>query len=127
MIPIAMFSIVLAVFVTISFFFKFLFEAKKWALFLQSVNFDFSSMWNFNYYILERTVFHFFSNPIVLFVLLFVVVLMVYLNYASKKVGRSFALIINVPLFFLLFAVLFAFWWTVSIFYAIFAKQVKWR
>ncbi|MDP7628565.1 MAG: hypothetical protein QF530_11755, partial [SAR202 cluster bacterium] len=75
----------------------------------------------------ERSAYHLVSNPTVLFVLLFVFILLFYLYYAQKKVGKSFELLINVPIFFALFAILFAFWWMVSIFYAVFVGSVKWR
>lgn len=126
-IPIAIISIALAVIVTGYFFIKVVFDIKKEINFLQSVNFDFPNIYDFNYYILERLVYHLLSNPIVLFVILFVFVLVFYLYYAQKKVGKSWELIINVPLFFALFAILFAFWWMVSLFYFIFVGKVKWR
>jgi len=126
-IPVALFSIVLALIVTGYLFFKLIFDIRKELEFLQTINFDFSSIYDLNLYIVERFLYHLVSNPIVLFVLLFVFILLFYLYYAQKKIGKSFELLINVPIFFALFAVLFAFWWMVSLFYAIFIGSVKWR
>ena len=126
-IPVAIFSIFLALVVTGYLFFKLVFDIKKEIDFLQAINFDFSSLYDMNFYILERSAYHLVSNPTVLFVLLFVFILLFYLYYAQRKVGKSFELIFNVPIFFAFFAILFAFWWFVSIFYAVFVGKVKWR
>lgn len=126
-IPVALFSILLALIVTGYLFFKLVFDIRKEIDFLQTINFDFGSLYDMNLYIVERSAYHLVSNPIVLFVLLFVFILLFYLYYAQKKVGKSFELLINVPIFFALFAILFAFWWMVSIFYAVFVGSVKWR
>lgn len=126
-IPVAITSIALSIIVTIYLFFKLLHDFRSEVLFLQSINFDFSGVYNFNSYVIERYAHRLLSNPTVLFVLLFFCILIAYLYYAQKKVGKSFELIINVPIFFALFSTLFAIWWMVSIVYAIFAKSVKWR
>lgn len=125
--PVAWLSIFFAVFVTCYMFVKSLIEAKRNILLLQTVNFNFSGLLDLNFYWLERSLFLFFTNPILLFILLFMIVMGFYLHYASKKVKSTQALIVNLPLFFLFFAILFGFWWIVSIFYSIFAKGVKWR
>tara|TARA_Y100000310_G_scaffold205303_1_gene205659 strand:- start:422 stop:1669 length:1248 start_codon:yes stop_codon:yes gene_type:complete len=126
-IPVAIFSIFLALIVTGYLFFKIIFDVRKEIDFLQSINFDFANLYDLNYYIIERSLYHLVSNPTVLFVLLFVFILLFYLFYAQRKVGKSLELLINVPIFFALFAILFAFWWMVSIFYAVFIGSVKWR
>ena len=126
-IPIALFSIFLAVMVTGYFFFKIVFDIKKEINFLQSVNFDFGNVYDFNFYVLERFLYHLFSNPIVLFVLVFVLILFCYLYYAQRKVGKNSNLLLDVPAFFAFFAILFAFWWMVSLFYYVFVGKVKWR
>jgi cellulose synthase/poly-beta-1,6-N-acetylglucosamine synthase-like glycosyltransferase len=126
-IPIAIISIFLSIIVTGYLFVKILFDVRSEINFLQSINFDFSSIYNLNLYVIERFLYRLFSNASVLFVLLFMFVLFFYLYYAQKKVGRSWELVINVPIFFALFSILFAFWWMVSIVYAIFFKNIKWR
>lgn len=126
-IPVAIASIALAVFVTVYLFFKTIFDLRNELLFLQNINFDFVNYLNINLYVIERFLFLFFSKPVVIFILLFVFVLGFYMYYASKKIGKISGLIVNLTLFFLFFAILFGFWWVVSIFYALFNKQVKWR
>jgi cellulose synthase/poly-beta-1,6-N-acetylglucosamine synthase-like glycosyltransferase len=125
--PIAWISILFSIFIVVSAFFKIIFDIHKEILFLQSINFNFGNIMGFNFYVVERFLYHLFSSPIVLAFLLFIVVLLFYLRYASRKIGKSYQLIIDLPLFFLLFALLFGFWWIVSIFYAIFFKEIKWR
>ena len=124
--PIAGISIFFSIFVTVYLFIKTAFNIHSELLFLNSVNFDFGSVINFNFYVVERFLFLLFSNRIFIFILIFMSVLFFYLYYASKKVGRNSGLFINLLLFFFLFAFLFGFWWIVSIFYAIFYKKIKW-
>jgi len=126
-IPIAAISIFFAVFVTVYLFFKTIFQIKNELLFLQTINFDFLNFMNINFYVIERFLFLFFTKPVVIFILFFMLILGFYLYYASKKIGKTSGLIINLPLFFLFFAILFGFWWVVSIIYALFSKNVKWR
>ncbi|MBA7660354.1 hypothetical protein ES703_68356 [subsurface metagenome] len=126
-IPVAGISIFFAVFITVYLFFKTIFQIKNELLFLQSINFDFLNLMNINFYVIERFLFLFFTKPVVIFILFFVCILGFYLYYASKKIGKTSGLIINIPLFFLFFAILFGFWWVVSIIYALFTKNVKWR
>lgn len=126
-IPIAIISIFLAVFVTVYLFFKTIFSLRSELLFLQNINFDFANSIQINIYVIERFLFLFFSKPVVIFILLFMGVLGFYMYYASKKIGRISGLVVNLTLFFLFFAILFGFWWIVSIFYALFTKQIKWK
>lgn len=95
--------------------------------YLQNINLDLANALSLNWYIVEKALFLFLSSPVILFLLLFVGILGFYIRYATKKVGKSGSLLINLPLYFLLFSVLFGFWWMVSIFYAIFYSEIKWR
>ncbi|MEK6840463.1 MAG: glycosyltransferase [Nanoarchaeota archaeon] len=126
-IPTALVSIILSVIVVVYMFFKTVFEVKDTLVFYQSINFDFSSVFNINLYFIERVLFIFFSKPVVLFILLFMAVLGFYMHYASKKIGRLSGLFVNLVLFYLFFAILFGLWWVITLFYTAFSKTVKWR
>ncbi|PIN94647.1 hypothetical protein COU53_02695 [Candidatus Pacearchaeota archaeon CG10_big_fil_rev_8_21_14_0_10_30_48] len=125
--PIAWISIFFSVFVTVYLFFKTMFNVVDEVLFLKSINFDFPNLLNFNLYILERWAFLFFTNPIVIFIGIFVLVIGAYLIYAAKNLGPIKGWQFSLPLFFMFFALLFGFWWTLSIIYVIFNRDVKWR
>ena len=112
---------------TIYLFLKTLKDSFDELLFLNSVNFDISHSFNFNYFFWERLFFQIITSPIFLFILLFLAFSGFYMYYASKKIGKISGWLVNIYLFYALFAVLFGFWWTVSIIYALFAKSVKWR
>lgn len=126
-IPTAILSIFFSVFVIVYLFFKTLFGVRDNLLFLQSINFDFANILNLNSYVIERFLFLFFTKPVVIFILLFMLVLGFYIYYASRKIGRLSGVLVNLLFFFLFFAILFGFWWIVSFFYALFNRQVKWR
>ncbi|MFA5174173.1 MAG: glycosyltransferase [Candidatus Pacearchaeota archaeon] len=126
-IPIAVISIIFAIIMTTYFFFNALIRLKNELFLLNNVGFDFGSIWSLNGYILERFFFLLFSNPVFIFILLFMIVFAGYLFYASKRLGRLAGLGINLPLFFLFFATLFGFWWLVSIFYLLIGKKISWK
>lgn len=126
-IPIALISIFFSVFMILYYTVKIILNIHQELLFLQSINFDFSGIFKIDAYVIERFLFLTISNPVLIFVLLFVVLLGVYLLYASKRVKIPLSVIFNLALFFLLFPFLFGLWWVVSLFYAIFTKKIKWR
>jgi len=124
--PIGWISIFFSIFLTIFIFIRILFDVQKEILFLKSINFNFFGAFHINFYAIERFLFLFFTNPVLLFLFVFMIFLGVYMKYASKKIKIS-GMVFNLPLYFILFAILFGFWWIVSIGYALFNKKVKWR
>lgn len=127
LLPLAWISIFFSVFV----FFHFANTAFKVArdeiIFLSSINFDIANSFAISWPVLERAFFLIFTNTVNIFLIFFIVVLGVYLHYAMKKVGKASGLISGLPLFFIFFAMLFGFWWTVSIIYSALNREVSWR
>ncbi|MDD5700082.1 MAG: glycosyltransferase [Candidatus Nanoarchaeia archaeon] len=126
-IPIAGINVVFSVIVLIYAFFKSIFTLRDELAFLSSINFSLAGAWNINLYIIERFLFLFFSNPIMIFIILFIIIFTVYTKYATRKTGKVPGLLFNFFLFFAFFSILFGFWWVVSIIYSLFHKNVKWR
>ncbi|MEX2017385.1 MAG: glycosyltransferase [Candidatus Pacearchaeota archaeon] len=126
-IPTAGLNVVLSVFVMVYSLFSALFAIKGEIAFLQNINFDIAGMGNINLYVIERFLFLFLTNPVMIFILIFMVIFIFYTKYATRKTGKVPGLLLNFFLFFAFFAILFAFWWIVSIFYTIFNKNIKWR
>ena len=128
--PSAWLGICFALIVVFYYFFKIISEVKEELLFLNAINFDVSGLFNINFYLIERALFLFFTNPIVIFIFIFMLLVGFYIHFAAKKIGKSAGrgtIYLNLPLFFLLFALLFGFWWIVSIIHGIFSKKVKWK
>lgn len=125
--PVAWLGIFFSLFVLVYFIFKNLFRLKEELLFLSSINFDFGNLFNLNFYLLERFFLLLVSNPIVIFLSFFIIVLGFYLVFATRRVSNVSNVFINLPLFFIFFATLFGVWWLVTIFYSIFNKEIKWR
>ena len=126
-IPIAVISVFFAIFITTYMVIKTLFKIAGEIVFWNTVNFNLPNLLNLNLHILERFFFLFFTNPIILFILLFGILMRIYLVFARKSVGKTPGLAINLPLFFIFFAILFGFWWVVSLIYFLFNKEVKWK
>ena len=125
--PVAWLGIFFSLFVLIYFIFKNLFRLKEELMFLSSINFDFGNLFNLNFYLLERLFLLLVSNPIVIFLSFFIIVLGCYLLFATRRVSKVSSVFINLPLFFIFFATLFGIWWLITIFYSIFNKEIKWR
>lgn len=125
--PVAWISIFFAVFITAYLIIKTLLKSIQEVVFWQSINFDFASLFNINIYFLERFFFLLFTNPVFIFILLFVCLMRIYIIFARKRMGKITGLFLNLTLFFVFFAVLFGFWWVVSIFYLLFKREVKWK
>ncbi len=126
-IPIAGINVLFSIVVLLYAFFKTIFNLKEEISFLTSINFDLSGIFNFNFYLIERFLFLFFSDPIMIFILVFIAIFTIYTKYATKKTGKVPGLLYNFILFFAFFSIIFGFWWIVSIIYTIFNKKVKWR
>jgi len=125
--PLAWVCIFFSVFIVIYMFFKILFDVKSELLLLNSVNFDFLNLVSINNFFIKKVVFLFFSNPMNLFILVFFALFGLYIYYAFKKTGKIQGLGLNLVFFFLFFAILFGFWWIISIIYMFFTKTLKWR
>lgn len=125
--PIALISIAFCIFITVYLFFITLFRVKNELMFLNSINFDFSNLFDLNFYFIERVVFLFITNPVVIFLFFFMIVIGFYLHYASKKLGNVTGVVSGFALFFIFFALFFGFWWIVSIFYVLFNRKISWK
>jgi len=125
--PTAFLSIVFCIIVTIYLFFKTLFDVKDEILFFNSINFDFPSTLNLNIYFFEKWFLLFVTNPVVIFIGFFMIIILFSLYYASRKLGKLPGAFLGFFLFFIFFSVLFGIWWIVSIFYIIFKKTVIWK
>lgn len=126
-IPLGIISIALAVFVALYLFFKSITRVLDEITFLKSLDYHLSGVFDFNSYFFERFFFLLFTNPLFLSILFFGAIMGFYIYWASKRVGKTSGLAVNLVLFLVCFAILFGFWWSVSIVYSIFAKNVKWR
>ena len=125
--PVAWIGIVFSVTIFIYFFIKTIGDIIEEIFFYKSINFDFGNIFDLNYYFFERLIFKLVTNNILVFLCIFVFIVGLYLYYTVKKTGRISGLFINLPLFFMFFAILFGFWWIVSIFYVLFNRDVSWK
>lgn len=94
---------------------------------LSAINFDVISIVDFNKYVVSKFLFVFFSDPLTIFFIILSVFLIGFLFFAKSKIREHSDFGFSLILFLAFFTVLFAFWWVVSIFYALFNKKVSWR
>ncbi|HJO14877.1 MAG TPA: glycosyltransferase family 2 protein [Candidatus Pacearchaeota archaeon] len=125
--PIAWIGIFFAVFLTIYYTVEITHNLILEILFYNSINFDVFNQIEFNVYLFERIFFQVFTTPAIWFILIFLIMIFFYLRYATKKIGKTESLYLNVPIFMALFAILFGIWWVVSVFYVVFNREVSWK
>ena len=126
-IPIALITVLISVIITSYLVINSLFNLKKQLLLLNSVNFDFSNIFEFNKYAIERIFFTLISSPVVYFFVVFTLILIFYMLFAKKYVKEHSRIKLSIIFFILFYSFLFAFWWIVSIFYTLFNRKVSWR
>jgi len=125
--PLAWFCIFMSVFILNYTIIKTILNIKDEFLFLSSINFDFANAYSISRFSLEKFLFIFFSNPISLFSILFLLTLSGFMYYAVKKAGSPKGIYISTIFYLIFYSIMFGFWWTVSIIYITFNKKVKWR
>jgi len=95
--------------------------------FLISINFHFASLIEFNKYFLERIFFTYFTQPVILFFILFIGLMIFYAKYATNRIGKTGSFSISLFFFLILYPLVFGFWWIVTLVYSLFNKEVVWR
>ena len=125
--PVAVITVFLSVILTIYAFVKAIIKIKDELFHLNSVNFQFENVYEFNLFVLQTLFIRIFSNKIFLLSLLFFTLVWFYLAFAKKQVQFKEKFKINFIVFIFLYSLLFAFWWVVSSVYILFNRKVKWR
>ncbi len=125
--PIAWLSILFSIFMVIYNIFNIFINVNKEFLFYRSINFDIYNTLDFSSFIFQRIIFRLLTNTILWFVIIFIIALGFYLYFAKKKIGKIYGLYSNLILFFVLFALLFGFWWLISLFYIAFNRKISWK
>jgi len=124
--PVAISTVLLSILLTSYVVVNSLLEFKKELILLQSVHFDIFST-HINKFFIERYLFLMFSDPFVLFFIGFIMILVGYMLYAKTKVKKHSKIKLSIIYFIFLYSFLFAFWWIISAFYAVFNRKVNWR
>ena len=126
-IPIAWISIFFSVVIINIMAIKTILKIRTELIFMNSINFEFTHTFEISRFVIERFIFNFLTNQIVIFILFFMVILWTYIRFANKNVGKTKKLKLSIIVYFSLFSVLFSLWWIISIIYVLFNKKVKWR
>jgi cellulose synthase/poly-beta-1,6-N-acetylglucosamine synthase-like glycosyltransferase len=125
--PVALISITLSVILTSYLAIDSLIKLRKEILLLQSIHFNFISTLQLNKYFFDRYIFILISDPITIFAVIFIGVLLFYMLFAKRIVKEHTKVKLSIILFFFLYSLLFTFWWILSFIYTIFNRDVSWR
>mgnify|MGYP006296599049 CR=1 FL=1 len=124
--PIAVVSIILGIFLTFWMLGKAILEITKNLQLLSSINFKFDSFFELNKYVFENILYNLFSKPQMIMFFIFLFLLVIYMNFARIKSGHNKPMKFSLALFLVFYAILFAFWWSLSFIYVCLNKNVKW-
>ena len=125
--PIAWISIFLSVFFLFYMVIQGISNLRSEISYLISINFYFGNYLDFNKYIFERLFFTYLADPVILFFIFFVGMMIFYARYATKKIGKTGNFSISLFIFLILYFLIFGFWWVVTFIYNLFNKKVAWR
>lgn len=125
--PLALFSVTIPVGLTVYSVIKGLIQLQGEFNSLQSINFKFYNLGELNWYAIVSYVYSFFSQPVALLGLVFLLILIASLYFAKRNMRIREGMVLSFIFFMIGYSVLFAFWWIVSFIYLIFNKKVVWR
>jgi len=125
--PVAVSTIALSVFLTFYMIVRLLDELRTELISLNSINFRFDSFFEINSFLFERLFYTILSKPIFIFAFLFVILVGFYVYFSKKQMLYKENIRLNFILFVVFYSFLFAFWWAVSILYVIFNRKISWR
>jgi cellulose synthase/poly-beta-1,6-N-acetylglucosamine synthase-like glycosyltransferase len=125
--PVALITVAISVFLTSYLAINTLIKLKKELILWKTINFNILSSFDFNLFLIERYIFLLFSDPLTFFAIAFFLVLILYMVFAKRHVKDHSKIKLSIIWFFFIYGILFAFWWTISFFYAILNKKTSWR
>lgn len=124
--PVALVSILLSVILTVYVFFRLISDIHDAFTLLKSVNFNFTGIFEINRYFLENLLYGIFSNAQLLMFILFLCIIGFYIFFGRKTSEHKEGLKLSLLFFLLFYAMLFSFWWIISLLYLGLNKKVGW-
>ncbi|RLG12743.1 hypothetical protein DRN73_01710 [Candidatus Pacearchaeota archaeon] len=129
--PLAVITVPISIFLTMKIAIKALWDLKKELIMFNSINFKFFSFFEANSYFFknffEKIFYKVLTDPILIIGILFILLLIVYLHFAKKKMLYKEKVKLSLVFFILFYSLLFSFWWIMSAIYVFFNKKIAWR
>ena len=124
--PVALLSIVFMIGFTVYHFFKLLFDT--WDRFdsYRRIGFDFIHAWSFKWFMVQELLYDYFSNPLILFTWISLLIFFTLLIFAKKQTKENLGIRAGFAFFLIFYAALHTVWWTVSLFHLFFVKNTRW-
>ncbi|MAG37854.1 hypothetical protein CMI45_00505 [Candidatus Pacearchaeota archaeon] len=125
--PVAVVTVFLSVFLTSYVISRALSELWKELLSLQSINFQFKDAYELNSYLFENFFLLLTTQPIILISGVFILFLGMYVYFSKSQMRYKESISFGFVLFVTLYSFVFTIWWLVSVIYVAFNREVKWR
>lgn len=124
--PVAVFSIMMSIILTIFITSSALGNVHRELIYLKSINFSFSSAFDLSFFTIERFFYYFFSRPSSTILVLFLGIVLAYMIFAKKRVKKYSNAYFGMSLFVFSYSILLTFWWLLAAFYYFVIGKVKW-
>ncbi len=124
--PVAVFSIMMSIILTLFIAYSALGNVKNELLYLKSINFSFSGAFDFSFYTVQRFLYYFFSKPSSIILVIFLGIVLGYMIFARRRVKNYSNAFFGMSLFVLSYSILLTFWWLLAAFYYFVVGKVKW-
>ena len=125
--PAAIITLALAIVITVYSLIRGFLDIKDHLVILQAAGFNFNNMFEINKFIIEQFLYRTFSQPIFIFAVIFILLLLVYLSYSRKTMGYKESIASNYVRFIIGYSLVYTLFWLISIFYIISGRRVKWK
>ncbi len=124
--PAAVITTVLAVFLVLKAVLDSIRIIKKDFIIWQAINYS-APFWEITKEFFVRLFYSFFGDPKMIFLLVLLASLVSYLIYSKRKTRNTSPLMYSLILYLIGFTFLLVFWWIVALVYALLNREVKWR
>ena len=125
--PMAIVSIISSIIITASVLHSTIMDIIRRVNLWGKVNFDLIDNFEISTFVFKKLLFKLFSEPINYLFIILLLFLIFYMFFSKRYVKKYSTFGLSLLLFLIFYAILFAFWWVISIFYFLFKGEVKWR
>ncbi|MFA6022853.1 MAG: glycosyltransferase [Candidatus Pacearchaeota archaeon] len=125
--PSAVFGVIIGVTLTPYVLIKSMINMGRQFNYWQSINYQITSSSNFYLFSLSKYFWTTITDPKIFFLTVTLLVFVGYLLFARIKLKEALNVKLSFVFFMVFYTLLFALWWTVSIFYMVFNRKISWR
>ncbi len=125
--PVALLTIFLSVFLTSYIIIKSLIDIKNDLLSMKAINFRFNDYFELNNYMFKNFIYQTFSSQVFLISLVLIGIIIFYLVFSRRHIKFTEKIKFSFIIYIFFYSILFTIWWIFSTIDFLFSRKVKWR